>query len=48
MSGTIEVVESSVEDSNIPGKVDIIVSEPLGFLLVHERMLESYIHARDM
>jgi histone-arginine methyltransferase CARM1 len=27
--------------------VDIIVSEPLGFLLVHERMLESYVAARN-
>ena len=25
----------------------MIVSEPMGFLLVHERMLESYIAARD-
>lgn len=24
-----------------------IVSEPIGFLLVHERMLESYVVARD-
>jgi histone-arginine methyltransferase CARM1 len=27
--------------------VDIIISEPLGFLLVHERMLESFVVARD-
>ncbi len=27
--------------------VDTIISEPIGVLLVHERMLESYIHARD-
>ena len=29
------------------GQVDVIVSEPLGFALVHERMLESYISGRD-
>lgn len=28
-------------------QVDVIISEPIGFLLVHERMLESYIVARD-
>lgn len=28
-------------------KVDTIISEPLGVLLVNERMLESYITARD-
>jgi histone-arginine methyltransferase CARM1 len=27
--------------------VDTIVSEPIGVLLVHERMLESYLVARD-
>lgn len=25
---------------------DIIISEPMGILLVNERMLESYLHAR--
>lgn len=36
-----------VEDIELPEKVDIIISEPIGFLLVHERMLETYIVARD-
>ncbi len=27
--------------------MDIIISEPIGVLLVHERMLESYLYARD-
>jgi hypothetical protein len=31
----------------LPERVDIIVSEPIGFLLVHERMLETYLVARD-
>ena len=31
----------------MPEKVDVIVSEPLGFLLVHERMLETFLDARD-
>jgi histone-arginine methyltransferase CARM1 len=27
--------------------VDTIVSEPIGVLLVHERMIESFLYARD-
>ena len=26
--------------------VDVIISEPMGYLLYNERMLETYIHAR--
>ena len=48
----IEVIESKVEDitaAQIPLKtVDVIVSEPLGTFLLNERMLETYIIARDM
>ena len=28
-------------------KVDVLVSEPMGTLLVNERMLETYLYARD-
>ena len=46
------MIESKVEDitaSMIPLKtVDVIVSEPLGTFLLNERMLETYIIARDM
>ncbi|CAJ0638057.1 1567_t:CDS:2 [Entrophospora sp. SA101] len=28
-------------------QVDTIISEPIGVLLIHERMLESYLYARD-
>ncbi|KAG1644197.1 hypothetical protein G6F44_003066 [Rhizopus delemar] len=44
----IEVVNAKIEDPalSIP-RVDTIISEPIGVLLFHERMLESYIHARD-
>jgi histone-arginine methyltransferase CARM1 len=48
MESVIEVLECAVEDTKVEGKVDIIVSEPIGFLLVHERMLESFVKARDM
>lgn len=47
LSDFCEVIKGRVEDIDLPEKVDILVSEPIGFLLVHERMLESYIIARD-
>lgn len=28
-------------------KVDVLISEPIGTLLVNERMLETFIYARD-
>ena len=45
----IEVIESRIEDVglNAIDKVDIIVSEWMGFYLVHEGMLDSVIVARD-
>ena len=44
----IEVLHSKVEDlSDGLGKVDVLVSEPMGTLLVNERMLETYLYARD-
>lgn len=43
----IKVIKGKLEEIELPEKVDIIVSEPIGFLLVHERMLETYIDARD-
>ncbi|KAI9100540.1 S-adenosyl-L-methionine-dependent methyltransferase [Phlyctochytrium arcticum] len=46
LEGKMEVVGSKVEDASIP-KVDTLISEPIGVLLVHERMIESYLVARD-
>lgn len=46
-AGRILVVKGRVEDVSLPEQVDIIVSEPLGFFLVHERMLEALVRARD-
>ena len=47
LEGKIEILKGKVGEVKVDEKVDIIVSEPLGFLLVHERMLESYVIARD-
>ncbi|XP_045452306.1 protein arginine N-methyltransferase 6 [Melitaea cinxia] len=45
----IEVLHSKVEDVTLPGdvKVDTIVSEWMGFYLLHEGMLDSVLIARD-
>ncbi|ENN74605.1 protein arginine N-methyltransferase 6 isoform X1 [Dendroctonus ponderosae] len=50
MENIIQVIHSRIEDltsAQIPGKVDIIVSEWMGFYLLHEGMLDSVIIARD-
>lgn len=47
----IEVIQSKIEDISeemIPkGTIDVIVSEPLGTFLLNERMLETYVIARE-
>ena len=37
----IKIIQGKIEDVDLPELVDVIISEPIGFLLVHERMLES-------
>ncbi|RXK35882.1 histone-arginine methyltransferase CARM1 [Tremella mesenterica] len=50
----IRVVKGLVEDETVQkqvlesGKVDTIVSEPIGVMLLHERMVESFLLARDL
>ncbi|GHJ88842.1 hypothetical protein NliqN6_5244 [Naganishia liquefaciens] len=52
--GRVEVINGKVEDEKIQaealtyGKVDTIISEPIGVMLYHERMVESYLLARDL
>lgn len=43
----MEVVKGRVEEITLPEPVDVLVSEPMGTLLVNERMLETYLFARD-
>ncbi|KQK14705.1 probable histone-arginine methyltransferase CARM1 isoform X2 [Brachypodium distachyon] len=43
----ITIIKGKVEDVELPVKADILISEPMGTLLVNERMLESYVIARD-
>ena len=43
----IEVIQGTVETVSLPEKVDIIVSEWMGYFLMRESMLDSVIVARD-
>jgi len=45
----IEVIHGRVEEVNLPcdSKVDVLISEWMGFYLLHEAMLQSVIIARD-
>ena len=47
MSDVIKVINKRVEEVTLDERVDVLISEPLGIALVNERMLESYIRARD-
>lgn len=47
VSHIVEVIQSSVEDLELPCQVDIIVSEWMGYLLLRESMLDSVIRARN-
>lgn len=42
----IKVIAGKIEEIELPCQVDIIISEPMGYMLYNERMLETYIHAR--
>lgn len=46
LGGRIIVIPGKVEEVEIPEKVDTIISEPMGYMLFNERMLESFLHAK--
>lgn len=46
VSDKIVVVPGKIEEVDLPQMVDIIISEPMGYMLYNERMLETYLHAR--
>jgi len=43
---SVEVISGKIEEVNLPEDVDIIISEPMGYMLFNERMLETYLHAK--
>ncbi|XP_046682682.1 histone-arginine methyltransferase CARMER isoform X3 [Homalodisca vitripennis] len=42
----IHVIAGKIEEVELPEMVDIIISEPMGYMLYNERMLETYLHAK--
>jgi len=44
--GRIEVITGKIEEISLPEMVDILISEPMGYMLYNERMIESYVHAK--
>ena len=46
LSDRITVIAGKIEEIELPEKVDVIISEPMGYMLYNERMLETYLHAK--
>ena len=46
LADQIMVISGKIEETELPEMVDIIVSEPMGYMLFNERMLETFIHAK--
>jgi protein arginine N-methyltransferase 1 len=48
MSSQITLLQGKMEEVNLPfDKVDIIVSEWMGYFLLYESMLDTVLYARD-
>jgi len=47
LGDVITVLQGTVETVHLPGKVDVIVSEWMGYFLLRESMLDSVLEARD-
>ena len=46
LQDTIHVIAGKIEEVDLEEPVDMIISEPMGYMLYNERMLETYIHAK--
>ncbi|KAM3585430.1 uncharacterized protein V6R79_017655 [Siganus canaliculatus] len=46
LSERIRVLEGKVEEVSCPDRVDVIVSEPMGYMLLSDRLLENFLLAR--
>ena len=47
MDNIVQVIKGKVEAIELPEKVDIIISEWMGYALLYESMLDSVLTARD-
>nr|CAB3227666.1 histone-arginine methyltransferase CARM1-like [Phallusia mammillata] len=45
-AGRIIVIPGKIEEITLPEKVDVIISEPMGYMLFNERMLETFLHSK--
>lgn len=46
LSDKIEVLSGKIEEISLPENVDVVISEPMGYMLFNERMLETYLHSK--
>ncbi|KAE8632986.1 hypothetical protein XENTR_v10001736 [Xenopus tropicalis] len=46
LSEKISIIRGKIEEITLPEYVDVIISEPMGYMLFNERMLESYLHSK--
>ncbi|ETN64413.1 histone-arginine methyltransferase CARM1 [Anopheles darlingi] len=46
LSDKIVVIAGKIEEIELPERVDVIISEPMGYMLYNERMLETYLHGK--
>ena len=47
LGDVVEVIQGTIETVSLPEKVDIIISEWMGYFLLRESMLDSVLVARD-
>jgi len=46
LSDCVFVIAGKIEEVEVPEQVDVIISEPMGYMLFNERMLETFLHAK--
>ncbi|ESO10254.1 hypothetical protein HELRODRAFT_72919 [Helobdella robusta] len=46
LSDEVIVIAGKIEEVSLPEEVDVIISEPMGYMLFNERMLETFLHAK--
>ena len=47
LDNIIEIIKDKAEDIEIKGKVDVIISEWMGYFLIFESMLDTIVYCRD-
>ncbi|NXL33451.1 CARM1 methyltransferase, partial [Glaucidium brasilianum] len=46
LSDKITILFGKIEEISLPESVDVVISEPMGYMLLNERMLESYLYSK--